>query len=215
MSAPRTEMAIPIEWFHRFTLLDFRGALGQMEPPVSEMIRGYPTRPMFRCTLAYAAARLGDTDEAERELGELGVDGFSALPVEMEWLFGMSLLSETSALLGETKLAPSLYGLLLPWAALNVSDHPEGIRGSASRYLGLLATTLGRFETAEEHYEKALAMNERLGLRPWLARTQKDLARMLRLRGGPGDAERAEALEATALATCAELGMASHRAAPA
>ena len=209
------EMAIPIEWFHRFTLLDFRGALGQMEPPVSEMIRGYPTRPMFRCTLAYAAARLGDTDEAERELGELGVDGFSALPVEMEWLFGMSLLSETSALLGETKLAPSLYGLLLPWAALNVSDHPEGIRGSASRYLGLLATTLGRFETAEEHYENALAMNERLGLRPWLARTQEDLARMLRLRGGSGDAERAEDLEATALATCAELGMASHRAAPA
>jgi tetratricopeptide (TPR) repeat protein len=209
------EMAIPIEWFHRFTLRDFRGELGQMEPPVSEMIRGYPTRPMFRCTLAYAAARLGDTNEAERALGELGENDFSVLPVEMEWLFGMSLLAETSALLGEREHAPILYGLLLPWAALNVSDYPEGIRGSAARYLGLLATTLGRFETAVEHYEEALAMNERLGLRPWLARTQEDFARMLRLRAGPHDAERADALHSAALAAYRELGMTGYGAAPA
>jgi len=209
------EMAIPIYWFHRFTLRDFRGQLDQVDPQVRELIDGYPTRPMFRCVLAYSAARLGQTAEAERALDELGENDFSVLPVEMEWLFGMSLLAETSALLGEREHAPSLYALLLPWAALNVSDYPEGIRGSAARYLGLLATTLGHFETAVEHYEEALAMNERLGLRPWLDRTQADFARMLRLRGGPGDAERAEALEATALATCAELGMASHRAAPA
>jgi tetratricopeptide (TPR) repeat protein len=209
------EMAIPIDWFQRFTLLDFRGELGQMEPPVREMIDGYPTRPTFRCASAYAAARLGHTGEAERALDELGADDFSVLPVEMEWLFAVSLLAETSALLGETRHAPILYGLLLPWAALNVSDHPEGIRGSAARYLGLLATTLGRWEAAEEHYEEALAMNERLGLRPWLARTQEDFARLLRLRAGPGDAERAEALQSTELAAYRELGMVSYGAAPA
>ena len=209
------EMAIPIDWFQRFMLRDFRGQLYQVEPPVRELIGEYPTRPMFRCALAYSAARLGHTAEAEGELDELGADGFSALPVEMEWLFGMSLLAETSALLGEREHAPLLYGLLLPWAALNVSDHPEGIRGSVARYLGLLATTLERFETAAEHYEEALAMNERLGLRPWLARTQEDFAQMLRLRAGPHDAERAEELHSKALAAYRELGMTSHGAAPA
>ncbi len=209
------EMAIPIDWFQRHSLRDFRGALEQMEPPVREMISGYPTRPVFRCALAYTAARLGDIVDAERALDELGAGDFSALPVEMEWLFGMSLLAETSALLGETRHAPILYGLLLPWTALIVSDHPEGIRGSVARYLGLLATTLRRWEAAEGHYEEALAMNERLGLRPWLARAQEDFARMLRLRAGPGDAERAEALQSTALAAYRELAMVSYGAAPA
>jgi tetratricopeptide (TPR) repeat protein len=209
------EMAIPIDWFQRFTLRDFRGQLDQVERPVRELISEYPTRPMFRCALAYSAARLGHTADAEHTLDELGENDFSVLPVEMEWLFGMSLLAETSALLGERDHAPVLYDLLLPWAALNVSDHPEGIRGSTARYLGLLATTLGRFETAAEHYEEALAMNERLGLRPWLARTQEDFARMLRLRAGPGDAERAEALQSKVLAAYGELGMTSYGAAPA
>jgi tetratricopeptide (TPR) repeat protein len=209
------EMAIPIDWFQRFTLLDFQGELERIEPPVREMIDGYPARPVFRCALAYAAARLGRTDEAELMLGELGADDFSALPVEMEWLFAVSLLAETSALLGETTHAPILYGLLLPWAALIVSDHPEGVRGSVARYLGLLATTLRRWEAAEGHYEEALAVNERLGLRPWLARAQEDFARMLRLRAGPGDAERAEALQSTALAAYRELEMVSYGAAPA
>ena len=42
----------------------------------------------------------------------------------------MSLLAETSALLGDTDSAAVLYGLLRPWAALNAADQPEGIRGS-------------------------------------------------------------------------------------
>ena len=34
----------------------------------------------------------------------------------------MSLLAETSALLGDTDSAAVLYGLLLPWAAFNAAD---------------------------------------------------------------------------------------------
>jgi hypothetical protein len=44
----------------------------------------------------------------------------------MEWLFGMSLLAETSAQLHDTDSAQVLYGLLRPWAAANVIDMPEG-----------------------------------------------------------------------------------------
>jgi uncharacterized protein HemY len=125
----------------------------------------------------------------------------------MEWLYGMSLLAETSTLLDDTDSAAVMYGLLLPWATFNVADHPEGIRGSASRYLGLLATTTKRWQDAELHFEDALAMNQKMGARPWLAQTQEDYARLLLARGSPGDRERAQELLDQALATYRELGM--------
>ena len=98
------------------------------------------------------------------------------------------------------------------WAALNAVDHPEGMRGSVSRYLGLLAVTLGRPDVAAAHYDDAIAMNTKMGARPWLAYTQNDYARMLLARGAPGDAEHAEKLLGEALATLTELGMKTHAA---
>src|SRR5206468_4109310 len=139
----------------------------------------YPARPVFRCSSAYVDAVLGQAEQAKQALDELMRDRCSALPFDMEWLYGMSLLAETCALLGDAGAAPVLYELLDPWAAFNAADHPEGIRGSVSRYLGLLATTLERWSDAERHFEEALTMNERIGARPWLAYTQEDYARML------------------------------------
>jgi tetratricopeptide (TPR) repeat protein len=80
--------------------------------------------------------------------------------------------------------------------------------GCSSRYLGLLTATLGRLDDAERHFEDALAMNTRMGARPWVARTQLDYARMLRKRDAAGDAARARELLQQALATAQEIGMA-------
>lgn len=122
----------------------------------------------------------------------------------------MSLLAETSSLLADTESAAVLYRLLLPWAAFNVANQPEGMRGAVSRYLGLLTTTLGRCSEAAAHFRDALAMNKRMGARPWLAHTQNDYARMLLARDRPGDRERAQELLEQALATYRELGMESY-----
>jgi hypothetical protein len=59
-------------------------------------------------------------------------------------------------------------------------------------------------EENERHFESALAMNERMSARPWLAHTQEDYGRMLLDRG---ETERASELIAAALATYRELGM--------
>jgi uncharacterized protein HemY len=48
--------------------------------------------------------------------------------------------------------------------------------GAASRYLGMLAATLGEFDRAEAHFEHALDMNARMGARPWLAHTKAEYA---------------------------------------
>jgi DNA-binding SARP family transcriptional activator len=198
--------AIPIYWFQRFTLADFVGGLEEVEPPLREVATRYPARVMFRCALTYLDARLGRLEQSTQALEALAADDFSALPVDQEWLYGMSLLSEVAALGGDAKSASILHRLLAPWAELNASDPGEGIRGSVSRYLGLLATTLGRSEQAATHFDQALAANARMRAMPWLAHTRRDYAKLLAARDG-GDRGRALQLISDALTIYQELGM--------
>lgn len=207
--------AIAVYRVQRYTLSQLRGCLEELEPTIRDLVAEYPTRPVFRCALAHLCAQLGRAEEAQRELADLARDEFSAVPVDLEWLLGMSLLAETSALLADRDSAPVLYRLLLPWATFNVADTPEWMRGSVSRYLGLLAATLERWGDAARHFEDALAANERMGARPWLAHTQHDYARMLHARDGRGDRERAQELLDRALGTYRELGMDTYAAAAA
>ncbi len=51
--------------------------------------------------------------------------------------------------------------------------------GSTSRQIGLVAVVLGKTDIAERHLERAISENEAIGARPWLARTQLDLARLI------------------------------------
>ncbi len=176
---------------------------------IHDLVVEYPARPVFRCVLAHVEARLGRLSEAKRALNDLARDDFSALPFDQEWLYGVSLLAETSARLGDRASVAVLYRLLLPWRALNAVDHPEGFRGSVSHYLGLLAAATGRWGEAMLHFETALEMNARMGARPFLAHTEQDYARMLLERSRPGDTEKARELLARALATYRELGMTS------
>jgi DNA-binding SARP family transcriptional activator/tetratricopeptide (TPR) repeat protein len=201
------EAAIPIYQLQRYTLADFRGRLEEVEPATRDVVDKHPLRPVFRCALAHVHARLGRLSEARRTLDDLTRDDCLALPFDQEWLYAMSLLAETSALASDVGSAAILHRLLVPWATFNAADTAEGIRGSVSRYLGLLATTLGRWEQAELHFEDALAKNARMGVRPWLAHTQLDYARTLLARDDASDRERALELLADARATYRDLGM--------
>jgi hypothetical protein len=77
--------------------------------------------------------------------------------------------------------------------------------GSASRHLGLLADLLGKRKQAVAHFEAALAMNERMRARPWVARTQVEFARVL-LQTTSGRERAGELLDA-GLAEARQLGM--------
>jgi DNA-binding SARP family transcriptional activator len=199
--------ALPVHRLQRYTLSDFRGALTEEERMIFDLADAYPARPVLRCIVAHLHARLGRLSEANEAVAQLVEHDVAALPFDQEWLFGMSFLAETSARLGDSRSGSLLYRLLLPWAALTVVDMPEGIRGSVSRYLGLLAATGSRWDEAKRHFEDALAAHERMGLRPWLALTQADYARMLMARAAPGDRQQADELLASAVATSREVGM--------
>jgi tetratricopeptide (TPR) repeat protein len=152
---------------------------------------------------------VGREAEARAGLQSLAADDFVDVPPELEWHFILCLLAEVSVGLGERGAAEKLYAELIPYADLAVVSAPELCLGSIDRYLGVLASMLETREENERHFESALAMNERMGARPWLAHTQEDYGRMLLDRG---DTERASGLIAAALATYRELGMNTYAA---
>jgi hypothetical protein len=80
--------------------------------------------------------------------------------------------------------------------------------GSYGLYAGMLAACLHRWDDAERHFADALAMNERLGARPYAVRTPRAWASMLLDRNAPGDATRARDLIAAGRAEAETLGMA-------
>jgi hypothetical protein len=68
---------------------------------------------------------------------------------------------------------------------------------------------MGRWQEAESHFDQALAMNARIGAKPWVAHTQFQYARMLLARPVPGDVERARILLDDARTIARQLGMRS------
>jgi hypothetical protein len=68
--------------------------------------------------------------------------------------------------------------------------------GSAERYLGLLAAARQDWDAAAAHFEAALEVNEAAGIVSMTRMVSEEYAQMLRTRGGPGDADRARALDA-------------------
>jgi len=197
---------------YRLQLYALRRAQGRLEELVEafaadlEAFR-YRTYPILDCMLARLHDELGRKSEARAIFEELAADEFAALPFDEEWLVSLSLLAEVAHSLGDKARAACLYEKLSPYSDWVGLAYPEISMGSVSRCLGVLASTLGRWDDGERHFEKALTINERAGARPWLAYTQEDYARMLLERQAPGDLERAEQLLAAGATTYRELGM--------
>jgi DNA-binding SARP family transcriptional activator len=192
---------------HLFTLRWQQGRLDGLEEILIRSAEEYPARPMFRCMLARLYADLAREADARRALDDLAADDFATLPRTNEWLFSLGFLADVAEYLGDAARARTLYDLLSPHAARNASTSDYISTGSVARPLGILASILARWQNAERHFEDALEMNERMGARPWAARTQHDYARMLLRRDEPGDRERAATLLSSCLETFRELGM--------
>jgi DNA-binding SARP family transcriptional activator len=189
-----------------------QGRLREVEDLVRRSLEQYPTYPIWHCVLAQTAAELGQIAEARAAFETLAAEGFASLPFDEEWLVSMGMLAETARTLGDAERATVLYELLLPYGDSVAICYPDISTGAVSLYLGILAETMSRWNDAARHFEDAIAMNERIGARPWLAHAQHDLAATLLARGGPGDTEKAQTLVSRALTTYRELGMQNYAA---
>lgn len=171
-----------------------------------------PAAIALRAGEAAYHAEAGDAEEARRCFEALAVHDFADIPRDEHWLVTMTTLAQACGALRDTRRAATLYEQLHPFAHRNIVHNLlRTYAGSVSHHLGLLAAAMGRQGQAARHFEDALEMNARMGVRPILARTQYEYARMLLDRGRAGDQRRAAALLDQALACSEELGLEESR----
>jgi AAA ATPase domain len=189
-----------------FQLRSAQGRLAEIAELVQQAAQQLTWYPVLRCAVAVLSCELGSETQARTEFEDIAARDFATLPFDNKWVFSMSLLSEVAYLLGDRHRAKTLYENLAPYRG-NCVSAGDCCTGSASRYLGLLATVLSRPDDAARHFEDGLERNARMGARPWVAHTQHDFAVMLVNRDGPEDRARAIELLSDAARTCDELGM--------
>ena len=101
--------------------------------------------------------------EARASSARIAADGLDPFR-ESLWLASLTYLTDAGAALGDEETAALVYPELEPLAGGNVMiGHLVACYGAADRYLGMLAATLGEWERAEAHFERALALNRRWG----------------------------------------------------
>ncbi len=204
----QTETAAGVLGLQMFALRREQGRLRELEAAVRFFVQQQTAAAVSRPSLALIYSELGRTADARAEFENLAQHDFADLPRDTVWMGTMSYLADVCTFLGDRARAETLYRILLPFAGRNVVIGTcAACYGALSRYLGALATTLERWDEAAQHFDDALAMNERMEARPWLAHTQYQYARMLLARDQAGDADKATALLKAALATARELGM--------
>jgi DNA-binding SARP family transcriptional activator/tetratricopeptide (TPR) repeat protein len=195
-----------------FVLRREQGRLDEVKPALDRFLDEYPGLLVYQCALAAVHSEAGRRPEARFAFDALAADDFATLPSQQEWFFAAGLLAEVCAYLEDCRRAAPLYDLLLPFADRNQLNYVEICCGSTSRYLGLLATTMSRWQDAEHHFQAAIEMDRRTGGWPWLAHSKADYGRMLLARGTPHDCEQARDLLRSARATYDQLGMHTHAA---
>ena len=185
-----------------FSLRREQGRLAELAP----LARLLASQRQWRPGLASLLAELGMEAEARAELARVSSEGLDQFRASL-WLASLTYLTDACAALGDEQTAALLYPELAPFGGGNVTiGHVVACYGAADRYLGMLAATLGEWERAELHFERAMALNRRMGAVTWVAHTAYEHGRMLRHRGG-SHRERGAALLGEAAALASRIGM--------
>ncbi|MBC8279983.1 MAG: response regulator transcription factor [Chloroflexi bacterium] len=193
-----------------FAIRKEQGRLQEVLPAVKIFLQNSSANAAWTPGLALIYSELDMETEARAEFESLAKDDFEAIPEDGLTVLSLVYLAEVCAFLGDADRAETLYQRLQPWDGQNVVV-AGGVAycGAASRYLGLLATVMERWETSEEHFLAAVEMDRAMGARTWLSHTQHDYAKMLLARDASGDREKASSLIDHALQDCGESGMLS------
>jgi tetratricopeptide (TPR) repeat protein len=209
MAGERAELwnARVSERLQLFVLRRAQGQLAELEDLLLRSVHEYPTLLRFRCALANLYAETADIPAARSVLADLASHDLANEYFDAEWLFTASLLPDVYRVVGDDIAAARLYAGLLPHEHLYAHAPIEATFGSVARALGVLATTLRRFDDAERHFGLAIQIERRMRARPWLAHAQHELAAALLERGGDGDGGTARALIDDAVTGYRELGM--------
>jgi class 3 adenylate cyclase/tetratricopeptide (TPR) repeat protein len=199
----------PLLFFaQQFDVRSEQGRLDELEERLREIVQEFPLYSLGRARLALLHCELDRPDQAREVLEDAATGHFDDLPRDWTFLAVASLWAGVCAHLGDAPRAAGLYDLLHPYRE-RLATSASRPNPSVSHYLGLLATTLGRFEDAEAHFAAAATTHEAIGAPTWLARTRLEWARLLLARRQAGDVEQARVLLGQTLDIARELGLAN------
>jgi DNA-binding CsgD family transcriptional regulator/tetratricopeptide (TPR) repeat protein len=183
-----------------------QGRLAELAPVVRILAGESDRQGPWRPGLVAVLAELGMEHEARRELSRLAAEGIDSFQASL-WLATLTYLTDACAALGDEASAAIVYPKLAPLVGTNVMiGHLVACYGSADRYLGMLAATLGESGQAEQHFEQAMEQNRRMGASTWVAHTAYEYGRFL-LGRGAGARDRAAALLGEAAGLAERIGM--------
>jgi DNA-binding CsgD family transcriptional regulator len=172
-----------------------------------------PPIALVRVAYPIVHAIEGRLDEARAEFAEFRQLP-ATLPVGTRWAATLIQIARLADLLDDGEVAAALYERLAPLAVYYGGDGSGGVfsQGAMARVVGDVARVGGDLDAAIGHYQDAVAMNERIGARPFTALSRLGWARALMSRDAAGtqgghDLDRAAELLAAAAAEFRRLGM--------
>lgn len=200
-------------WMQMFVVYRAQGRLAELEPAVLDAARRYPTYFSARSALAALYTELGRADEARAQLMEVIADESFDPPASEFRISGLAVLAETCAFVQDRRRASILYRLLEPYASSAVVVGIGVVcEGAVSRYLGMLAATLGRWSDASRHFEHAVRFDRRIGSKPLVAASRLAYAKALSSSPSSADTEPIAKLCDRARAAFLDFGMSAHAA---
>jgi DNA-binding CsgD family transcriptional regulator len=201
----------PAEQFYYVFVLSLGRLTGDLGNAIDQM-EAEPDRGLRSgsALLALAHLDLGHTDRARQWYQNAPGLDFARVPRSFLLPFA-AYWGELAARLDDPPRAAEVFEWLRPYARLFVSGGAGTAFnfGSASRYLGLLATSMHRWDDAAAYFVQAIADNTAARALPSTALAQVDYAEMLQRRGVSADRTRARALAEPARRIAEQLGMRS------
>jgi len=165
-----------------------RGTVDELDDGWEAVVRSAGPMPVVRISLPLTHAIAGDLELARAEFEEFR-DLVRTYPVGTRWAGTFGQLAAAAVLLEDAEVCADVYELLAPLAHYYSGDGSGGVfsTGSVARTAGDLARVAGRFDDALRHYADAVAMNGRIGARPFTALSRLGWARTLVSRPSTGE----------------------------
>jgi tetratricopeptide (TPR) repeat protein len=192
---------------HFFLQLWEQNKLNEVSVLVEDFITKHPLIPAWKCAALFVHSEIRNP-EAVSLFDEFSEFGFDSLPLNETWAIAIQMLSNACVNIGCDSSAHQLYDLSLA-GKMHHTIVGYGVMswGSRARELGNLASLMGRFEEAEEHFELAVTQNRKTGAAPWVAHSQFDYAKMLARQRDSSHTGRIRELVADAQQAANTLGM--------
>lgn len=185
--------SMPLSHSSRGLLRMLQGRFEEADELYRPVVEQFPGAVVYPAVLAWSLAEQGRTEEAQAVLDRFRAGTFAEVPRDYSRLMILVSLSRACSPLEDSAAAAELYELLLPSRTVVTTGQTVWF-GPVTHDLGLLATVLGRYDEAEEHFAVAVEIQDRMGAQGMVVHTRLAWARMLLQRAGTNDASKARTL---------------------